>query len=875
MVYRKDRNIKGSITVYLTVVFLVLLSLILVTLESARIAAVKCTMQLQASNSMDSILAQFYYPLYEEYKLFGRVADCETKQDLIRDIEFELEESFQYTSNPLYGLEEVQGNLHTLLQTDIEEVKVSRTSFFHEVYTEAFYSQAVEAMQLQGVESFIHTMLEKAKMLSESQSAVTAYGMQADITEELVKLDETSMRLMVLLDGIAMDEQQVIQVNTDGVPKCTTMFAKKYVKSADSMEDVKVNHLVLYQSLRPFYINKGNVYGDCNRLLQEMVDQLDHISRLEISCISLGEELDQLSNQLNRLQSECSSLEREAKQIQDRLNGLFTNYENNKSRIEELTLQLNDVQWSISDVCKSMEEKRAIQSSINTSIMEQQKKIELLKETYRTYKSNYFFQISSVEDNLIKCKDILESAIEVASDGIERQKLAKNEVITYESKLSELSNKISDEIMSSLQSNLSDIKSYVTLKDNKTSVNYNYTLMKQTLQHDYEILLNKIQYVSSQTIADDSKSIQAIKARIEENQRAMDQYSIDGLEFDYSTLNLSQKKTNSVIDTITQVMEQGLLYYVVEDLDKVSENKLRQSMELPSKIAMLPTDEIGCGDLTGMLKNFDHAAFKDLFDSCSKLFEGNISGFTTDIMEAGFFQTYLNEFFKDYTIEEKPLVQTVLYPSMINYEKEYICFHKESDKENLSSMIWTLFLVRFIFNVISIFSNKEHNEKAQLTATALVAFTGLTILVTITKLLILTMWAVLETIIDIAILLQGKELRLMSIKKQHMKYEELLLINKKVVLDQAKNYSEKEKVSMNYDQYLFLFLLLQSKDNKCLRGMDIIQENLNYRYEEPFLFYRCLYGYEVEIHYAIPYLYTIGMELSKPIQVKRTMKMSY
>ena len=54
------------------------------------------------------------------------------------------------------------------------------------------------------------------------------------------------------------------------------------------------------------------------------------------------------------------------------------------------------------------------------------------------------------------------------------------------------------------------------------------------------------------------------------------------------------------------------------------------------------------------------------------------------------------------------------------------------------------------------------------------------------------------------------------------------------VLEKADNFVESE-MYLNYENYLLVLLLLQGSTTQAARAMDVIQENIRYKYDEDFL----------------------------------------
>lgn len=871
----KSEDAQGSITIFLAMIFLLIVAVVLVTLESARVTAVKSSMSMAMYQSMDSVLADFYLPLFEEYQIFGRYEEKATDSMIKNSLETNLLESLQYASNPVYDLEDIEGSLHAVLPAKIRDIKVKNITYLDDYESDAFYLQAVEAVKFYGIETFLDTMLEKCNLLSESAGASEAFSMQSEVIESLAELDEVTMELMELIDGIVLKEGK-LQVTQGEMLVCNGMFAKKYVMLPTSMADVKINHAVVFESLRQEYINKYAVYSECIEMVQQLIETQRKINEKEALYASLGESSQQLSQEVNGLQVQYQELNRGLQGIQARIAILSLAQEQNRASIVALQAEaraIEETQAALSQTCNRKEE---AQNDLREHMNQLSQEMQVLRESKSTYRQQYATEIRKVEDSLSACQVVLLEAIEKTDEGIQKQSGAQSQVEAYEASLNELKESISEEIFTSLSEGLEGIKGYVGEGTSTSSVNYDYDQMKHTLEYNYGLLKDGIQYIAWQQVSDDLEGFQRLQQILTQNQQIMNSYSIEALEFDYSTLNLNQSSEQSVIDTMKDTISSGVLSLVLEDSSTVSDRRLDRT-QLPSTLAGVLHTDISIEEQSQQLSVLDKSLLGDLLDSFSKLFsnEGSLASFATEIVQLGLLQVYLQEYFKDYTVEGDAGNQTVLYPSVLNYEKEYMCFHQESDKENLTSMIYTLFFIRLVVNMISLFSNSECNEKARVTATALVAFTGLTILVSVTKMLILTAWAVIETLIDVAALLQGKDLAVLNWTTQHMSYAELLTVNRTVILQKASEYQTTSSITMDYDQYLFVFLLMQSKQSKCYSAMDLIQTNLNYRYEGNFELSRCIYEFKAEFDYLIKHLYAIGIDFNGGLSFKKTIQLSY
>ena len=79
----KRRELGGQITVFVSMILMILLAFLCVLLESARTAGARWYLQMAASSSMDSVFSQYHRELWEQYRLL--FAEYETNEEIEAD----------------------------------------------------------------------------------------------------------------------------------------------------------------------------------------------------------------------------------------------------------------------------------------------------------------------------------------------------------------------------------------------------------------------------------------------------------------------------------------------------------------------------------------------------------------------------------------------------------------------------------------------------------------------------------------------------------------------------------------------------------------------------------------------------------------------
>jgi hypothetical protein len=123
-------------------------------------------------------------------------------------------------------------------------------------------------------------------------------------------------------------------------------------------------------------------------------------------------------------------------------------------------------------------------------------------------------------------------------------------------------------------------------------------------------------------------------------------------------------------------------------------------------------------------------------------------------------------------------------------------------------------------------------------------------LIGITQTLILVIWSFAEALLDVCSLMLGKEVPVLK-KKIVIEFADLFLINRNYLQTKASQIADGKELSLTYPDYLRIFLVLKGKEDLAYRSMDLIQLNLNCRYEDTFHIDKCLFGYQIIASFKI------------------------
>lgn len=293
------------------------------------------------------------------------------------------------------------------------------------------------------------------------------------------------------------------------------------------------------------------------------------------------------------------------------------------------------------------------------------------------------------------------------------------------------------------------------------------------------------------------------------------------------------------LETFRELLRDGVLNMVCDASDLSSESIVRAYSQQKQEKAFQTDDtqELGTADL---LKNL-LGGQEDLFADGAL----DISKKQAELI------CYAQHVFPHYTKSGK---------QHFRYGLEYLISGSQQEKDNLQGIISRLLVIRTVLNFAYVHSDATLQAESLATATEIAGVLGLPVLITAIQQTILLILAVEESLVDITALLAGKSVPIWkNASNFQMKYPEICSANKVVFQAKAENYSNEGKAwrkgNLDYQQYLWLLLMMTSEKSLRLRTYDLIQDDLQARYNATFSLEQCVSGMQYQIQYQMPFLW--------------------
>jgi hypothetical protein len=797
---------------------LLILALLCTIIEGSRISTAKVYAQRAFTTALDSTLAGFYTPLWNEYHIFGLNTGCENFESNNTILTQTVKNYMEYTLNPDKG----NAGVSAKRGVDIYDVSIDKTALQNQTKLmdyegELFINQAVEYMKYAEIGDGLELLLDKLSLLEQPGKVSYIMEEKQKVEEELVEIDREILKLMKLYDGL-MTSKKGIELDKNGALKTTQAFIKKICYADITMDSVGINNESVFQAQRNNYINPSTSYFTGIRSSFIQIENVQkHIDEIHADITALEELITECEAELSRLSSKDEKTDEDINTIKN----------------------LNLCIKAYSEDVKNLQ----------NQIREQEELIKLEKGNINSLSAS----LNQLINELLPLHD---DAIASINKIVNKTKLAAPLITGYETLLKGSKDGLPPEIYEGLEEELNQLKKY-TSTDNS---GYDFPGMLNILEDNKQILADTGLALKCAQEALKSEEYAAAAGLYITAEDYLMRYQIQGLKLDYSTLVYDNNNQKDALDKVNDVIAGGLSSLVINPKD-ISEAMLNSTDTLPSFIHALTDEKTNYSNpiaafFTNAKTGDRNSAAEDLFNVFQ---EGtNIKDLMTEglnrLAETVLFREYLDEHFSSY--QPKNMLSEAQKPASIEYEQEYLIIGKNTDAANLNAVISRIFLVRMIFDLISVLSDSSIRNEAKLIAASLVGFTGLPILVFLTQMLILLIWSFAEALLDTTALMMGKKVPIIK-KKVVMTFTDVFLLTREQLSRKAASLPDTKELSLNYGNYLKIFLLMTGKEKLAFRSVDLIQENLKLRYkDDEFKIMNCLYGFEMSAQFGIKRKFT-------------------
>ena len=471
---------------------------------------------------------------------------------------------------------------------------------------------------------------------------------------------------------------------------------------------------------------------------------------------------------------------------------------------------VDDIQENYSELSDSVENIQTLLDEISSydeeDIENRERKFDEFKIEYLNYRE--------YQDYLMNNFDSIIDSSEHYMDGISE---AKENIRQVRADITSQENQLLPEVYRTMLDEIDGIESEVN--DMNTDIyhvseNREKAIEKQQILTDVEFqtqdISEQMQYITQNNVNlssyDGTDFFIRLKEAMNQNHAAVEQLNESEFFNAYPSIETEGHQTEGSIDILNfveRLKNEGVMGYIIEG--NISSKRIQNTRELPSKSS-----------------SFHNGA------------NWNNNGSYENLKRDVLVTQYIFDKFSSYTDRKT---------NSLDYEVEYIITGADKDEENLKGVIDKLIAIREGFNFLYLLRNPDKKQEAYLLALAGVGFTGIPAVIRITQFLILGAWAYAESIIDVRDLLKGYKVDL-------FKSNENWNLSLEGALNLRSNDSDKEKRrGLTYEDYLRSLLMLNKRAVNVYRCLDLIQLNMQEKYNRNFKVQDCIVGVKVTSHF--------------------------
>lgn len=286
-------------------------------------------------------------------------------------------------------------------------------------------------------------------------------------------------------------------------------------------------------------------------------------------------------------------------------------------------------------------------------------------------------------------------------------------------------------------------------------------------------------------------------------------YNTKGIVFNYEGIE-NKGGAESPMKSFKKALSGGVLGLVVEDVEELSKKAVKDADHYHR---LYENVDEGGREVTNDLKEFASEETLHLEDSTKGL-----SGISAPDL---WLYEYMKKYFSSWGVKSDEREKR------LDYEWEYLLCGGSSDRENFEMVVNRLILMRMVINTTLILSSSSRRETAYAAALAVVGFTGMEPLIRFTQTLFLVLWGAVESLIDVAAILQNRAVPLLKRTDAIVaEFPDLYRVNNSYVMGKAKKYPKVSERDLGYQQYLMLLMPSVGREIICWRMMDLMEWNV-------------------------------------------------
>lgn len=354
---------KGSITVFLIFILLLLLALIGTIIDVGRVQVAESYVYRGLINGMETEFSKYCKELYEDYHLFMRERKLDSEQLSEEAFVESVRDYMIYGLRPSAekdNLEKIENsNLANIIDMSVNSCKATEITGILDYKSELVQSQIIDYMKYRVTSEEVGNLLQQMKLLEKSKSTIEVVQKKIEVEESVSALDEKILELIEEIEGISFDKGS-FSIDPSLEVKVQDSFVKQFCVKKIRASNVGIPINVLWDALRGKYINP----------VIAMEEMLSYYEQEIMDCKTKKEILEKMkSKEFKDIFRECEMISKMTTEVMIHINQamiLLNEIERTRSSLQEKVMDF-------SSYLKSQEKK--VNSEVYKGIQEEYQQV--------------------------------------------------------------------------------------------------------------------------------------------------------------------------------------------------------------------------------------------------------------------------------------------------------------------------------------------------------------------------------------------------------------------------------------------------------------------------------------------------------------------
>lgn len=259
-----DKKQEGEITVFLSLIFLLLLSVIGTVVEGSRICADQTIAKTALRLSLESAFSKYQPQIWDRYHLL-MLWPVDEKQQVDKSL---LEEQMSHDLHEILG-QEISQKSFDLLGIRLKQLEVENRKMMLDPKIQPLLYEAVAYMKYHMSMKQIKTGLSGLDKIQQEKEPMEEIKDTVEQNQQQAKTMAKILDLVRVIEGISVSARGIVY-QRNGKIKAQPYFVKKICNQPISQHAVGIQHALVYQSLQRSYKNPLQILQEIESIKEKL-----------------------------------------------------------------------------------------------------------------------------------------------------------------------------------------------------------------------------------------------------------------------------------------------------------------------------------------------------------------------------------------------------------------------------------------------------------------------------------------------------------------------------------------------------------------------------------------------------------------------------